>query len=424
MQQRVVITGMGIWSCLGQDITTVEDSLRKGKSGIVLDDMRLEYGYHSGLTGHVERPRLKGLLDRHIRRGFSEEAEYAYMASREAFAMADIDMSYLKTQEVGCIFGNDSSALPVIETARIMDEKKDSELLGQSFVFQSMNSTVNMSLCTAFMLKGINFTVSAACASGSHSIGLSYLLIKHGLQEMILCGGAQEVNHYSMASFDALGAFSKRMDAPEKASRPFDRDRDGLVPSGGAAALVLESYEHAIARGATILAEVCGYGFSSNGTAVISQPSDEGSVIAMTRALGDAGMGVKDIDYINAHATSTRQGDMFEAIALNRMFNGQHALISSTKGMTGHECWMAGASEIVYSLLMMRGNFVAPNINFENPDEYSEPLNIVTTTIETEINNILSNSFGFGGTNSALVIRRGPDFKKDFNKQAYTTNIT
>lgn len=397
---------MGIWSCLGQDLRTVEESLRKGRSGIVLDSARLDYGYHSGLTGYIERPLLKGKLDRHIRRGFSEPAEYAYMASREAFAMAGIDADYLKTQEIGCIFGNDSSAKPVIETAKIMEEKKDSELLGQSLVFQSMNSTVNMNLSTAFQLRGVNFSVSAACASGSHSIGLSYLLIKQGLQDMILCGGAQEVNHYSMASFDALGAFSKRMDAPAKASRPFDRDRDGLVPSGGAAALVLEEYEHAMARGAKILAEVCGYGFSSNGTSVISQPSDEGSVMAMTRALNDAGIGVQDIDYINAHATSTRQGDMFEAMALNRMFHGQRALISSTKGMTGHECWMAGASEVVYSLLMMHGNFVAPNINFENPDEYSEPLNIATETIDTEVNTVLSNSFGFGGTNSALVIRR------------------
>lgn len=406
MQQRVVITGMGIWSCLGTDLDTVEKSLREGKSGIVLDEFRLTYGYHSGLTGCVERPKLKGLVDRHTRRGFSEEAEYAYMASREAFAMAGVDEDYLRKNEVGCIFGNDSSAQPVIETAKIMEEKKDSELLGQSLIFQSMNSTVNMNMSTAFQLKGVNFSVSAACASGSHSIGLAYLLIKQGLQDMVLCGGAQEVNHYSMASFDALGAFSKRMDEPTKASRPFDRDRDGLVPSGGAAALVLESYDHAVRRGANILAEVCGYGFSSNGTAVISQPSDEGSVIAMTRALEDAAMQPADIDYINAHATSTHQGDQYEAIAIDRMFSGQHALISSTKGMTGHECWMAGASEIVYSLLMMRGGFVAPNINFENPDEYSAKLHLATETVETEVRTVLSNSFGFGGTNSALVVKK------------------
>ena len=397
---------MGIWSCLGTTIEEVKNSLYEGKSGIGLEKERLEYGYQSGLTGIVEQPKLKGLIDRHMRRGFSEEAEYAYMASRQAFEMAEISDEYLLQNEVGCIFGNDSSAKPVIESAKIMEEKRDTELLGQNFIFQAMNSTVNMNMSTVFHLRGVNFSVSAACASGSHSIGLAYMLIKQGLQDMVLCGGAQEVNYYSMASFDALGAFSKRMDEPTKASRPFERDRDGLIPSGGAAALVLEDYDHAVARGAKIIAEVVGYGFSSNGTAVISQPSDEGSVIAMSRALKDAGIDVKDVDYINAHATSTRQGDMFEAIALDRMFHGQHALISSTKGMTGHECWMAGASEIVYSAIMMQNNFVAPNINFENPDEHSAKLNIAAKTVDTEVNVVLSNSFGFGGTNSALVIKK------------------
>lgn len=403
---RVVITGMGIWSCLGTDIETVTESLRQGKSGIIMDPLRVQYGYQSGLTGSVEQPVLKGLIDRHSRRGFSEEAEYAYMASRQAFAMAQVDDAYLLQNEVGCIFGNDSSSKPVIEAAKLMEEKHDSELLGQSLIFQSMNSTVNMNMSTVFHLRGVNFSISAACASGSHSIGLGYMLIKQGLQEMVLCGGAQETNYYSMATFDALGAFSKRMDEPQRASRPFDRDRDGLIPSGGAAALVLEDYDHAIARGAKILAEVVGYGFSSNGTAVISQPSDEGSMIAMQRAMNDAGVAAKDIDYINAHATSTHQGDMFEAIALDRLFRGEHAWISSTKGMTGHECWMAGASEIVYSIIMMQNNFVAPNINFENPDEYSEKLKIAATTKETEVDIVLSNSFGFGGTNSALVLKK------------------
>ena len=406
MAKRVVITGMGIWSCLGTSTDEVCESLRQGKSGIVMESERLSYGYQSGLTGIVKTPVLKGLLDRHLRRGFSEEAEYAYMASLEAFRMAGIDDAYLTANEVGCIFGNDSSAKPVIEAAKIMEEKRDSELLGQNYIFQSMNSTVNMNLSTAFHLKGVNFTISAACASGSHSIGIAYMLVKQGLQDMVLCGGAQETNYYSMASFDAIGAFSKRMDEPTKASRPFDRDRDGLVPSGGAAALVLEDYEHALARGANILAEVKGYGFSSNGTAIISQPSDEGCVIAMMRAMKDAGVDASDIDYINAHATSTLQGDKYEAIALDRLFHGKHALISSTKGMTGHECWMAGASEIVYSLIMMQNNFVAPNINFENPDEYSERLNIAKVTTEAEIKTVLSNSFGFGGTNSALIISK------------------
>ena len=403
--RRVVITGMGIWSCLGTDIDTVRQSLYEGKSGIGLKSERLEYGYRSGLTGIVETPVItKQMVDRHTRAGMSEEAQYAYMASRQAFEQAHVSDDYLRENEVGYIFGNDSSAKPVIESSKIMDEKHDSAMLGYGLIFQSMNSTVNMNLSTIFHLRGINFTVSAACASGSHSIGLGYMLIRQGLQDMVLCGGAQETNYYSMASFDALNAFSIRMDDPTKASRPFDRDRDGLIPSGGAAALVLEDYDHAVARGATILAEVVGYGFSSNGGG-ISEPSDNGSVIAMTRALNDAGLTPDDIDYINAHATSTVQGDMYEAIALDRIFRGQRALISSTKSMTGHECWMAGASEIVYRIIMMQTNFVAPNINFENPDEYSEKLNLTAKTIDTEVNTVLSNSFGFGGTNSALVVR-------------------
>ena len=405
MSKRVVITGMGIWSCLGSNIEEVKQSLMEGRSGIIFDAKRIEYGYQSGLTGKVEEPQLKGLLHRRLRVGLSEEAEYSFMATKQAFEQAGIDDAFLDANEVGIIFGNDSSAKPVIEAANIMDEKHDSALLGSGLIFQSMNSTVTMNLSAIYKLRGINFTVSAACASGSHSIGLGYMLIKQGLQDVVLCGGAQETNFYSMATFDALAAFSKRNDDPTHASRPFDRDRDGLIPSGGAAAVVLEDYDHAVARGATILGEVCGYGFSSNGGG-ISQPSDEGSMIAMSRAMSDAAVKPSDIDYINAHATSTQQGDMFEALAIGRLFNGEHALVSSTKSMTGHECWMAGASEIVYSLIMMHNNFVAPNINFENPDQYSENLNLALKTTPAELNTILSNSFGFGGTNSALVIKK------------------
>ena len=403
---RVVITGMGIWSCLGTGLDQVRDSLFSGKSGIGIDPTRKDYGYRSLLTGIVEHPVLKGLLDRRLRAGMSEEAEYAFMASREAFTNAGIDDDYLLANEVGVIFGNDSSAKPVIETNRIMEEYKDSAMVGSGLIFQSMNSTVNMNMSTVFHLRGVNFTLSAACASGSHAIGIGYMMIQQGLQDMVLCGGAQETNYLSMASFDALSAFSVRMDEPAKASRPFDRDRDGLVPSGGAAALVLEDYDHAVKRGATILAEVAGYGFSSNGSGGISQPNSDASFLAMSRAMKCAGVEPDDIDYINAHATSTPQGDMFEAVALARLFEGRKAWISSTKSMTGHECWMAGASEAVYCTLMLNNGFVAPNINFENPDEYSAKLKIAADTKQTELRTILSNSFGFGGTNSALVIKK------------------
>lgn len=403
--KRVVITGMGIWSCLGTNLQDVNQSLFEGRSGIGLEPERLTYGYRSALTGIVPHPQLKGLIDRRTRVGMSEEAEYAYMASREALQLASIDDDYLLSHEVGVIFGNDSSAKAVVESANIMAEKHDSMLLGSGWIFQSMNSTVNMNLSTIFHLRGINFSVSAACASGSHSVGLAYMFIQQGLQDVVLCGGAQETNYLSMASFDALSAFSVRMDDPTRASRPFDRDRDGLVPSGGAAALVLEDLDHALARGARPIAEVVGYGFSSNGGG-ISQASHEGSVTAMSRALASAGLSPDDIDYINAHATSTHQGDANEAMAIDRLFRGSHSLVSSTKSMTGHECWMAGASEVVYSLLMMQHDFVAPNINFENPDEHSQHLNLATKTIQTPVRTVLSNSFGFGGTNSALVLKK------------------
>ena len=402
--RRVVVTGMGIWSCIGRNKEEVTASLRAGKSGIGYDEARKEYGFRSPLTGIVETPDLKALLHRRLRTGMSQEATYAYMAAREAFHQAAVDEQYLLDNEVGLLFGNDSTALPTVEMHELMLDKHDTALLGSGLIFQSMNSTVNMNMSTIFHLRGINFSVSAACASGSHSIGLGAMFIRQGLQDMVLVGGAQEVNPYAMAAFDALGTFSCRVDEPAKASRPFDSDRDGLVPSGGAAALVLEGYDHAVARGATILAEVCGYGFSSNGGG-ISQPSSEGSSIAMERALKDAGISADEIDYVNAHATSTKQGDEEEAVALTRLFGGKKAWISSTKSMTGHECWMAGASEAVYSILMMQQGFVAPNINLEHVDPCAAQLRLAKQMVETPLRSVLSNSFGFGGTNSALVLR-------------------
>ena len=405
MNKRVVITGTGIWSCIGMNLEEVTKSLYEGKSGIGIEEIRKEIGYRSPLTGIVQAPQLKGILDRRMRAGLAEEGEYAYMATIEAMHNAGIDSDYLDKNEVGIFYGNDSSAKAVIETHGTIVEKKDTMLVGSAAVFQAMNSTVSMNLATILRLRGINMTISAACASGSHAIGLGYLFIRQGLQNMVLCGGAQETNFYSMGSFDALSAFSTRIDNPAAASRPFDASRDGLVPSGGAASLILEEYEHAKRRGAKILAEITGYGFSSNGKN-ISQPDDEGCFIAMSRALQNAGIITANIDYVNAHATSTPQGDVMEALALDKLFGQTRPLVSSTKSMTGHECWMAGASEIVYSLLMMQNDFIAPNINFENPDEYSAKLNIVAKTVDKKLNTVLSNSFGFGGTNSALIISR------------------
>ncbi|MFI5152225.1 MAG: beta-ketoacyl-[acyl-carrier-protein] synthase family protein [Chitinophagales bacterium] len=402
---RVAITGYGIYSCIGKNLDEVGESLYKGKSGIIFDPGRKEFGYRSGLTGFVDKPNLKGMLERRARIMLPEQGEYAYLATIEALRLAGLDADYMNRHEIGILYGNDSSARPVVESTDIMRQKKDTMLVGSGYVFQTLNSTVTMNLSTIFKLKGVNFTISAACASGSHAIGLGYHFIKTGLQDCIITGGAQEINQLSMGSFDALSAFSVRESDPQKASRPFDKDRDGLIPSGGAATVILENLETAQKRGAKILGEVVGYGFSSNGEH-ISNPTVNGPVRSLHMALKDACLQPGEIDYINAHATSTPAGDASEARAICQVFGENKNLVSSTKSMTGHECWMAGASEIVYSMIMMKNGFVAPNINFENPDADSAKLNIAKTSIEKNIDVFLSNSFGFGGTNSSLIVRK------------------
>lgn len=405
MEKRVVITGMGIYSCIGTSLEEVTKSLFEGKSGIVFEQERKDFGFRSSLTGKLERPDLKPFLNRRQRVSIGEETEYAYMATIQALKQAGISDDFFDSNEVGIIYGNDSVSMAIIEAVDIIREKKDTTLIGSGAIFKSMNSTVTMNLSTIFRLRGINLTISAACASGSHSVGLGYLLIKSGLQDMIICGGAQEVNKYAMGSFDGLGVFSNDESTPTKASRPFDASRNGLVPSGGGATLIVESYESAVKRGANILAEVVGYGFSSNG-GHISTPNIEGPTLAMKRALDNANMTPDAIDYINAHATSTPLGDSNEAKALYEIFGKENTPISSTKSMTGHECWMAGASEIIYSIIMMQNNFIAPNINLENIDEDAKQLNIVAKTQKAELNAFLSNSFGFGGTNSAIIVKK------------------
>jgi beta-ketoacyl-acyl-carrier-protein synthase I len=403
MNRRVVITGMGIYSTIGKSLDEVKNSLFEGKSGIIYSPERKEFGYRSALTGWVENPDLKDLLARRQRVTMGQESEFAYMATIEAIRNAGIDQDFFNNNEVGILYGNDSVSEAIIFATDKIREKKDTTLIGSGAIFKTMNSTVTMNLSTIFQLRGINITISSACASGSHAVGLGFIMIQNGLQDMILCGGAQEINKYAMGSFDGLGVFSMRENDPTKASRPFDINRDGLVPSGGAATLVLESYDSAIKRGATILAEVVGYGFSSNG-GHISTPNVEGPAIAMQRALENAQMEPCEVEYINAHATSTPIGDANEAKAIYQVF-GSKIPVSSTKSMTGHECWMSGASEIIYSILMMKNGFIAPNINIEKLDEDAQKLNIITQTKNIKINNFLSNSFGFGGTNSAIIVK-------------------
>jgi len=402
---RVVITGMGIYSCIGKNLQEVKDSLYQGKSGIIFQQERKDFGYRSGLTGMVEVPNLKKELSRRQRISMDDESLFAYVATKEALNNAKIDDAFLDKTDVGILYGNDSTAKAVVESTDIIREKKDTALVGSGAIFKAMNSTVTMNLSTIFKLKGVNFTISAACASGSHSLGVGYMMIKNGLQDVVICGGAQEINKYATASFDGLGVFSPNEEKPTEASRPFDKNRDGLIPSGGAATLILESYESAIERGAPILAELVGYGFSSNG-GHISTPNVEGPTKAMRKALDQAGVKPSEVDYVNAHATSTPVGDANEAKAIFEVFGENGPLVSSTKSMTGHECWMAGASEVVYSVLMMKNSFVAPNINITELDEDAEKLNLAKETVSKKIDVFLSNSFGFGGTNSALVVKK------------------
>jgi len=404
MMKRVVITGMGIYSCLGKDLPEVRNSLYNGKSGIIFDPVRKAMGFRSALTAFIEVPDLKGILSRNQRVFMPEQAKYAYVATAEALANARLDQDYLDTHEAGIFYGNDSSADAVVKSVDTMREKKDTTLIGSGGIFQSMNSTVTMNLACLFKLKGMNMTVSAACASGSHAIGLGALLIRNGLQELMICGGAQEVNPFSIGSFDGINAFSTREDEPEKASRPFDRDRNGLVPGGGAATVIIEDYISAVKRGAPILAEIMGYGFSSNGDH-ISNPNIDGPRRSLLMAIHDSGVHINEIGYINAHATSTTAGDLNEAYAIHAVFGDHKPEVTSTKSQTGHEMWMAGASEVVYSMLMMKNDFIAPNLNFEHPDEASALLNIPAKRKEKHFEMFLSNSFGFGGTNSTLIIK-------------------
>lgn len=404
MSRKVVITGMGIYSCLGTDLDSVKDSLWNGKSGIVFDPERKAMGYRSALTGYVPEPDLKSILSRSQRAFLPTHGAYAYVATDQALKMAGINMEYLEKNSVGILYGGDSTAEPTYQSICTMVEKGDTLRCGSGAIFKSMNSTVTMNLSCLFKLRGINMTVSAACASGSHAIGLGYLLIKEGLEECIVCGGAQEINKYVVGSFDGIGAFSIRENEPEKASRPFDRDRDGLVPSGGAATLILESEESALKRGANIIAEVVGYGFSSNGDH-ISTPNVAGPAQSLRNCFKNSGIDPSQIGYINAHATSTPVGDKNEALAIAEVFGKDMPPVSSTKGQTGHEMWMAGASEAIYSIIMMKNGFIAPSLNFENPDQDTALLNIPTERLETRFDMFLSNSFGFGGTNSTLIIK-------------------
>ena len=406
--KRVVITGMGIWSCLGTSLDEVRESLYNGKSGIVVDPVRQELGFRSPLTASVEKPDLKKKVSRSMRQFMSEEAQYAYCATEQALAQAGMSQEYIDAHEIGVLYGNDSTAKSTYDAVSKIYEYKSTQACGSGAIFQSMCSNTTQCLATLFRLKGINLTTSGACASSSHAIGLAYLLIKNGLQDCVIAGGAQEVNPECMGSFDGIQAFSTaHIDEPAKASRPFDKNRDGLVPSGGGATLIIESLDSALARGAQPIAEIIGWGFSGNGDH-ISTPNVAGPQRSIELAIQSAGVAPTEIGYVNAHATSTHAGDGREAMAIANVFGDYKVPVTSTKSQTGHECWMAGASEAIYSILMMKNNFIAGNINFEEPDEETACINVIAKTQEAHFDMFLSNSFGFGGTNSTIIVK---DFK-------------
>ncbi|MBA4418846.1 MAG: beta-ketoacyl synthase [Syntrophus sp. (in: bacteria)] len=401
---KVAITGIGIISCLGTDIEAVASSLRLGKSGIVVDKKRQELGFRSPLTGAIQNFTPHRTLSRKHQKTMPDFAVQAYTAAMDAIFMAGLAPEEIQNGETGLIFGCDSSCIAAIEQARILLEEGETKAIGSGLIFRSMTSTITMNLNTLLKTKGACWSISSACSSGGHAVGQAADLIALGRQERVICGGAQEINWESMCSFDGLGAFSTRIDAPETASRPFDEGRDGLVPSGGAAAIVLERYDLAEKRGAKILGEIVSYAFSSDGDN-ISVPSKEGIASALKRGLNNAGMKPSDIEYICAHATSTPLGDAAEADSISIVFGEKTPPVSSTKSMTGHELWMSGASQVVYSVIMAQQGFIAPNINFEKPDQSSEKLNIVRETILRPPRTVLCNSAGFGGTNSCLILR-------------------
>jgi len=403
--RRVVVTGMGLVSCLGLTLDEVSASLRAGRSGIGLSEERVRLGFRSPLTGVLPPLDAAAHFSKKQLKTMSEHVVYLALAVRKALEESRTPAEAFAGDRVGIVIGNDSSAGAAREILDAVRADKTTQMLGSGAVVRSMNSSPTINLAPLYKIRGATLTVSAACASGAHAIGWSWLLIKMGWLDRVMTGGCQELCWESMAAFDGLMAFSTRTGEPQKASRPFSKDRDGLVPGGGAAALFLEEREAARARGATIYGEVLGYACNADGVHA-TNPDAEGPARCMRLALDQAGLTPRDVDYVKAHATSTPVGDLAEAKALHAVFGPDGPPVSSTKSMTGHECWMAGASEAVYALLMMRDGFVAPNINFTGFADDMPRIALATETRPATLDTVLCNSFGFGGTNACLLLRR------------------
>lgn len=402
---RVAVTGIGIVSSIGTGVEKVTESLMKGRSGVRFLQERMDAGFRSGLSGVIGDFTVPK-LDRKKRKTMTDFGLQAYAAAIEAVEMSGWSRNEIQSENTALIIGNDTSGLANVEQVDILRREKSTFPIGASLVFQALTSTVTMNLNTVLGNRGASWTLSAACASGGHAIGQAADLIALGRQKRAVCGGVQEINMESVSSFDATNAFSTRHGEPEKASRPFDSERDGLIPGGGAAIVTLEDYATAEKRGADILGEILAYSFSSDGYS-INIPSGEGLKRSMADCLKRASLTTDKIDYICAHATSTPLGDAAEAKAIFELFGEKSPWISSTKSMTGHEMWMSGAGQMVYSVIMGLNGFIAPNINFVSQEEGAPPLRIAAETINEKPGIILINSAGFGGTNSSLLLKAG-----------------
>jgi len=397
--KNVVVTGMGIVSCIGSDIQKVLSSLKNGKSGITKNLTYEEMGFRSHISGAVNI-NLSELIDRKTLRFMSEASGFGYIAAQEALLNASLNLEEMNTSRIGIVAGSGgASSAAQIEASDIARERGPKRI-GPYAVTKTMGSTVSAILGTTLKLKGVNYSISSACSTSAHCIGHAAELIQLGKQDIIIAGGAEQEHWTSSSMFDAMGALSSQYnDVPEKASRPFDVDRDGFVISGGAGMLILEEEEHAIKRNAPIIARLKGYCANSDGYDMVS-PSGEGATRCMSEALEDYG---SDVDYINAHGTSTPVGDLAELSAIKTVFGKNAPVIGSTKSMTGHSLGATGAQEAIYSILMMQHDFIAPSINIETLVEEAEELNICQSMMKQKLNSVMSNSFGFGGTNASLI---------------------
>ena len=401
--KRVVVTGIGIVSSLGNNCREVLESLRQLKSGIAFDESYREMGLRSHVAGNIKID-TKEHIDRKILRFMGNAAAYAYIAMKEAIAHAGLTEEQVSNVRTGIVAGSGgASPASQVEAADTLRES-GVKRIGPYGVTKTMASTVAACLATPFKIKGVNYSISSACSTSAHCIGHAAELIQLGKQDIVFAGGGEEVSWQMSSLFDAMGALSSKYnDTPGQASRAYDADRDGFVISGGGSILVMEEYEHAKARGANILCELTGYGATSDGHDMV-QPSGEGAVRCMQMALAQHG---GSVDYINAHGTSTPVGDTKELGAIRETFEGKEVpLISSTKSLSGHALGAAGSNEAIYSILMMLNDFVCASVNVLNLDEKAAGLPIVRENIAKKLNAVMSNSFGFGGTNATLIFSR------------------